>query len=219
MKKLHLLYILLLLLNGCATTDRIIIDNRTGIATLDGSKVDPVEDLFMSGDTYLDYKVTIIEKDGSTVRMTFEGYVNGALKAIHEENSKNLKALPQMPDSDFVSIRGGFKDSPFPLSNVTDAGKIHEIRSFINSLPPKWNVPWYGPPVAMYNFEFHRNGEFIGRFGIGPSFFTRDEGNFYSQHATEDQMKQLSSILEVDLSNLLNQSKNGITEITKNEDN
>jgi hypothetical protein len=208
MHKLALFFTYLLLLAGCATSDRIIIDNKSGNVTLDGSKVDPFEDLFMAGDAYLDYKVTIINEDGSQERMTFEEYVNGALKAIHEENSKNVRALSQMGEANAVEINEGFNDPPFLKPKITDADIIDELRAFINSLPPKWNVPWYGPPVAKYHLEFYENGDFIGSFGIGPGFFTRNEGNFYSQHATEDQMKQLSLILEVDLSQLLIQNEN-----------
>jgi hypothetical protein len=114
---------------------------------------------------------------------------------------KNESLNPQVP-ADLVKITNNRND---PIKEIKDKESVEKLISFINSLPPKWEVPWYGPPVGKIYFNLHSEGKLTGNFYVGPNFFGRDASyghdayNFFSQSATKAQIDQLGKIVGLDL--------------------
>jgi len=90
------------------------------------------------------------------------------------------------------------------LVELNDPQKVQPVVSFINSRLDGWGVPWSGPPVGqVYVNLLKRDGTPIGNFYIGPWFFGRDQGNFWSRRATEEEVAQLEQLLSVPLMEIL----------------
>jgi len=107
--------------------------------------------------------------------------------------------LPAQRQADLVTITTlpGFPE--LPRKEIRGADQIAALVSFVNSLPNRWNVPWAGPPVGQVNFEFYSHGKFVGNFYVGPNFFGRDAGNFWSQSTDRTKIVELGKIVELDL--------------------
>jgi hypothetical protein len=108
------------------------------------------------------------------------------------------KTLQPQPEADTVRIRKSY-GSQLPVETIKESARITRFVAFVNSLPPKWRVPWYGAPVGKVYFEFYRDGKFVGNFYVGPNFFGRDGGGFWSQKAARRRFDELSSIVGFDL--------------------
>ena len=106
--------------------------------------------------------------------------------------------------ADVVKIRDN-NDNALPVGDITNTDQIEKFVSFVNSLPQDWSTPWYGPPVGRVYFDFYKGETNVGNLYVGPNFFGRDvfyrEGSikFYSQLASEPQIKGLGKILGFDL--------------------
>jgi hypothetical protein len=122
------------------------------------------------------------------------------------EDSHELK--PQ-GEADSIRLRVRF-GTELPKQEITDEIQISRLTHFINALPDKWSVPWYGPPVGTIYFDFYHSGRFIGNFYVGPDFFGRDAGNnFCSQPATSQQLDVLSAIVGFDIRSHLKKAEQG----------
>jgi len=118
----------------------------------------------------------------------------------------NEKLPPQQPaDLVKISTLAGFPE--LPLKEIREKEQIEKLVSFVNALPNRWNVPWYGPPVGQVNFEFYADKKFVGNFYVGTFFFGRDRGNFWSQNANKAQIEELSKIVGLDIWAYLNEKK------------
>jgi hypothetical protein len=106
--------------------------------------------------------------------------------------------LPPLPAGDQIKIEGE-NGRVLPVLEIKDPAKQTALVAFVNALPSKWSVPWYGPPVGQIYFKFFRDGKFVGNFYVGPNFFGRDGSNFWSQSASKRQMDQLSEIVGFDV--------------------
>jgi hypothetical protein len=106
--------------------------------------------------------------------------------------------LPPLGSADLVKLKGP-SGVVLPVIEIADAGQIAALTAFVNDLPGKWGVPWYGPPVGQVYLTFFREGKPVGNFYVGPWFFGRDGGNFWSQRASKQQVAQLGSLLGFDL--------------------
>lgn len=109
------------------------------------------------------------------------------------------RTLAAQPSADLMKLRGSSRGTP-PLAEIREPARIAAITAFINRLPDKWSVPWYGAPVGQIYFEFFKDGKFVGNFYIGPGFFGRDRGGFYSQRARPPQLAELSALVGFDVS-------------------
>jgi len=107
--------------------------------------------------------------------------------------------LPPQKEADLIQVIGIPGRPNPPITEITNRPTIEALTEFINALPNRWSVPWYGPPVGQYYFEFYSNATFLGNFYIGANFFGRDQGNFFSQDATQEQIDDLGIIIGVDL--------------------
>ena len=101
--------------------------------------------------------------------------------------------LPPIGEADRIEVRR--QGNLEPSLQITEISTIEELRSFINSYPAGWGVPFTGPPVGQLYFDFYSQDTFIGNFYVGPQFFGRDHGNFFSRSATDDEIAKLNSIV------------------------
>jgi hypothetical protein len=106
--------------------------------------------------------------------------------------------LNPLPSSDRVALKKNY-GRVLPVEELKDAATLDRLGTFVNALPRRWSVPWYGPPVGKVYFTFYRAGKSVGNFYVGPNFFGRDGGNFWSQSASKKQMDELSEIVGFDL--------------------
>ena len=109
-----------------------------------------------------------------------------------------------MVAADVVKVRDNLNNA-LPIGDITNKDKIEKFVSFVNSLPPDWSVPWYGPPVGRVYFDFYKGGTNVGNLYVGENFFGRDvyyrEGSvrFYSESASEIQIRELGKIVGFDV--------------------
>lgn len=108
------------------------------------------------------------------------------------------RSLPPLPASDVVTVKQEY-GSALPTTKLTDPTTVGRLLAFVNALPPRWDVPWYGPPVGKVYFDFYQDGKKVGNFHVGPNFFGRDGGNFWSESASKKQMDELSAIVGFDV--------------------
>jgi len=112
--------------------------------------------------------------------------------------------LRPLVTADVVKIHDN-NGNALPVGDITNTDRVEKFVSFVNSLPQDWSTPWYGPPVGRIYFDFYKNETNVGNLYVGPNFFGRDvyyrEGTikFYSQSATEPQIKELGRIVGLDV--------------------
>ena len=90
------------------------------------------------------------------------------------------------------------------LAELKELQQIAPVVGFINARLAGWSVPYYGPPVGQVYLFLYKNGEFIGDFYVGPWFFGRDYGDFFSQRATKEEIARLEHMLGVPLAEIVN---------------
>jgi len=125
------------------------------------------------------------------------------------QHLKNIALSPQVvPDSARVETNRGQR-----LAEITNTAALSDLADFVNSLPPKWEVPWYGPLVGKVYFQFYKQDAPAGNFSVGPNFFGRvmnyGDGNFrfFSQDATPAQIERVATITGVDLQSQIAEEK------------
>jgi len=107
--------------------------------------------------------------------------------------------LPAQQPADFVRITtlAGFPE--LPRREIREKERVAALVAFVNSLPSKWSIPWYGPPVGRVYFEFVSARRTAGNFYVGPDFFGRDTDRHYSQDASREKIQELGKIAGVDI--------------------
>ena len=103
------------------------------------------------------------------------------------------ETLPPIGEADRIEVRRHGMTGP--SHQITEISTIEDLRGFINSYPAGWSVPLSGPPIGQVYFDFFYRDTFIGNFYVGPRFFGRDHGNFFSRSATDDEIAKLNSIV------------------------
>jgi hypothetical protein len=120
----------------------------------------------------------------------------------HAQN-KAAKVRP-LATADFVKVHDSMDDA-LPVGDITNLDRVEKLVAFVNSLPQDWSVPWYGPPGGQIYFDFYKGKTNVGNFYVGPTFFGRDiyfrggSIGFYSQDATEVQIKEVGNIVGFDV--------------------
>jgi hypothetical protein len=119
--------------------------------------------------------------------------------------------LPAQPPADYVRITtlAGFPG--LPRRDIREKERVAALVAFVNSLPGKWSVPWYGPPVGRVYFEFFSARRIEGNFYVGPDFFGRDTDKHYSQAASPEKIQELGKITGVDLWGYVNGRSPGLS--------
>lgn len=87
---------------------------------------------------------------------------------------------------------------------LKDRAKIEKVIAFVNARPNNWSVPLAGPPVGKVYLLFLKDNKIHGNFYVGSSFFGRDQDNFWSQPATNDEIAQLGQLLDLPLLEIIN---------------
>ena len=93
------------------------------------------------------------------------------------------------------------------IAIITDKSQVQAVIEFINSKREGWSVPWYGPPVGQIYLQLYEEEKFVGNFYVGPYFFGRDYGNFWSQSASKSEIEALGRILGINLLELISESE------------
>jgi hypothetical protein len=114
------------------------------------------------------------------------------------------EVLPEQAPPDLVKVTTMAGFPKLSRREIREKEQIAALVSFVNSLPDKWGIPWYGPPVGRVYFEFINRGKITGNFYVGPNFFGRVAGKSYSQGATRGEIEELGKIVELDLWGYLN---------------
>jgi hypothetical protein len=107
------------------------------------------------------------------------------------------KTLPAQGPADFVEITTLGGRPKLAKKEIREKERIEALVAFVNALPNKWGVPWYGPPVGAVSFTFYSDGKFCGHFHVGPVFFGRE--NFSSQATSQKKIEELGGIVDIDL--------------------
>jgi hypothetical protein len=107
--------------------------------------------------------------------------------------------LPAQKPADFVRITtlAGFPE--LPRREIREKERVAALVAFVNSLPKRWSIPWYGPPVGRVYFEFVSAKRSAGNFYVGADFFGRDTDRHYSQDASRERIVELGKIVGVDI--------------------
>lgn len=112
--------------------------------------------------------------------------------------------LPEQRPADLVIITTMAGYPMLPRRNMKQKERIDALVAFVNSLPSRWGIPWYGPPVGRVYFEFISDKKPVGNFYVGPDFFGRDTDRHFSQEASRGRIQELGRIVDVDLWGYLN---------------
>jgi len=119
------------------------------------------------------------------------------------------RKLPEQGAADVVKITTLAGFPRLPRKEIRDKARIAALVSFVNSLPNKWGIPWYGPSVGRVYFEFISGKKSAGNFYVGADFFGRDADKHYSQDASRERIEALGKIVELDLWAYVNGNSSG----------
>jgi hypothetical protein len=103
------------------------------------------------------------------------------------------RQLPPIPNADEVRITEDSRE----VSRISDPVVVHEVLTVLNRYADRWEVPWYGSPVAQVKVELFASGEFVGDFGLGADFFTRTVGDFYYRPASPADLAEVRRVLRL----------------------
>ncbi|WP_166420069.1 hypothetical protein [Pseudoalteromonas sp. Z1A8] len=109
--------------------------------------------------------------------------------------------LPKQAIPTLIKVEQTFPKKEIRL--IKDPEQIAQIIGFVNQYTDNWTVPWYGPPVGQIYFNFYSDNEYVGNFYVGPHFFGRDYGDFWSQNANKSDISKLGKLSEIDLLTLI----------------
>jgi len=111
----------------------------------------------------------------------------------------NHEKLPAQAPADLIKITTAAGFPKLPRREIREKDRIAALVAFVNSLPNKWSVPWYGAPIGRVYFEFISANNMVGNFYVGPNFVGRDSGKSYSQGTDRETIEELGKIVDMDL--------------------
>ena len=111
--------------------------------------------------------------------------------------------LPEQTTPDIIRVERTFPSETIVVIN--EKRRVDNIISFINSKLGGWDVPIIGPPVGQVYLNLYKDNKIIGNFYVGPMFFGRDNGNFWSQPADKVDIDELGNLIDVDLMSIINE--------------
>lgn len=126
------------------------------------------------------------------------------LGCFQPSSSQKFTSLHPLGKADMVKLRNSY-GGPIPVNEIRDQARIDKLQLFINALPPKWSVPWSGPPVGKISISFYEKEKFVGNFDVGPDFFGRNGSDFWSQSASKQQIQEVGIIAGFDLWSYINE--------------
>jgi hypothetical protein len=107
--------------------------------------------------------------------------------------------LPLQAPADLVKITTLAGTPKLARKEIREKEKVAALVAYVNSLPDRWNIPWYGAPVGRVYFEFISGGKSTGNFFVGPNFVGRESGKAYSQGAGKSRIQEVGKIVGIDL--------------------
>lgn len=116
--------------------------------------------------------------------------------------------LPELDNISKIVMRTNYPREQ--LVEISDHLVIQRVLDFINQRNEGWSVPWSGPPIGQVYFHFYDNGEYKGNFYVGPNFFGRNVGNFWSKQAEKEEIDELGILLGLPMLELI-ERKEGTT--------
>jgi len=117
--------------------------------------------------------------------------------------------LPALKSADLVTITTMAGYPHLARRDIREKERVEALVAFVNALPARWDVPWYGPPVGRVYFEFFSAKRSSGNFYVGPGFFGRDTDRHYSQDASRARIEELGRIVGIDLWAYINGTGSG----------
>ncbi|MGA2017776.1 MAG: hypothetical protein ABSH26_12550 [Opitutaceae bacterium] len=117
--------------------------------------------------------------------------------------------LPEQAPADLVRITTMAGYPMLSRRDIRQKERVDALVAFVNSLPGRWGIPWYGPPVGRVYFEFISAKRGVGNFYVGPDFFGRDTDRHYSQEASRARIEELGKIVDIDLWGYINSTGPG----------
>jgi len=107
------------------------------------------------------------------------------------------ESLPPQEIVDEIRIEQTYPNTELLI--LSSKEKVEGVIAFINTKKNGWSVPWYGAAVGQIYLNLYKSEKFVGNFYVGADFFGRDYGNFWSQSASEEEIKKLGMLLGLDL--------------------
>jgi hypothetical protein len=117
--------------------------------------------------------------------------------------------LPEQKPADIVRITTMAGYPGLSRRDIRQKERIDALVAFVNSLPNRWGIPWYGPPVGRVYFEFISAKKGVGNFYVGRDFFGRDTDRHYSQDTSRARIEALGRIVDIDLWGYINGTGTG----------
>ena len=128
-----------------------------------------------------------------------------ALIALMSPYVVDAATLPPVEAPDFIQVERNYPKQV--LAELRDPDKVRAVIAFINSKRTGWDVPWYGPPVGQVYLKLIKSDKLVDNFYVGPWFFGRDRGNFWSQKASEQEVQQLGELINVPLLEIIKRAE------------
>jgi hypothetical protein len=107
--------------------------------------------------------------------------------------------LPFQAPADLIKIVTMAGAPRLTMKEIREKDKVAALVSFVNGLPNRWTIPWYGTPVGRVYFQFVSGGKGIGNFFVGPDFIGRESGKIYSQGVGRGTIEEVGKIIGFDL--------------------
>jgi hypothetical protein len=128
-----------------------------------------------------------------------------ALMALLLSSVTEAATLPPVEAPDVIEVERNYPKQV--IAELRDPDKVRAVVSFMNSRLTGWDVPWYGPPVGQVYLKLVKNDRLVDNFYVGPWFFGRDRGNFWSQRATEQEVQKLGELIGVPLLEIIKRAE------------
>lgn len=141
------------------------------------------------------------ENPGSRARRTLKKGLILLAGCLFFSSCGTGEKLPLQASADLIKIVTMAGAPKIALREIREKEKIAALISYVNALPNRWTIPWYGTPVGRVYFQFISSGKNIGNFFVGPNFIGRESGKVYSQGAERGTIEEVGKIIGFDLWN------------------
>jgi hypothetical protein len=111
-------------------------------------------------------------------------------------NKRELPPLGPVTQADLcISASDGSKY----IWKVSDPADLSRIVTFVNSHRNNWGTPWFGVPVPIVEVRLFDGQQARGSLGAGKDFFeTQRDGGFFSQTASQSEIRSFFDALNLD---------------------
>lgn len=146
------------------------------------------------------------ERPGPRARRTLKKGLTLLAGCLFFSSCGTGEKLPLQAPADLIKIVTMAGAPRLAMREIREKEKIAALVSYVNALPNRWSIPWYGTPIGRVYFQFISSGKSIGNFFVGPNFVGREAGKAYSQGAERGTIDEVGKIVGVDLWNYVTAS-------------